>query len=33
MSKIAVVYWSETGNTEQMASTVLEGAKENGADA
>lgn len=33
MSKIAVVYWSGTGNTEQMASAVLEGAKEHGADA
>ena len=33
MSKIAVVYWSGTGNTEQMASAVLEGAKEKGADA
>lgn len=33
MSKIAVVYWSGTGNTEQMASEVLEGAKEKGADA
>lgn len=33
MSKIAVVYWSGTGNTEQMASVVLEGAKEKGADA
>ena len=32
MSKIAVVYWSGTGNTEQMASAVLEGAKGNGAD-
>lgn len=31
MSKIAVVYWSGTGNTEQMASAVLEGAKEKGA--
>ena len=31
--KIAVVYWSGTGNTEQMASAVLEGAKEKGADA
>lgn len=27
MSKIAVVYWSGTGNTEAMASAVLEGAK------
>ena len=33
MSKIAVVYWSGTGNTEQMASAILEGAKEKGADA
>lgn len=33
MSKIAVVYWSGTGNTEQMAFVVLEGAKEKGADA
>ncbi|MCB6414639.1 flavodoxin [Faecalimonas umbilicata] len=33
MSKIAVVYWSGTGNTEQMASAVLEGTKEKGADA
>ena len=33
MNKIAVVYWSGTGNTERMASAVLEGAKEKGADA
>ena len=33
MSKIAVVDWSGTGNTEQMAFAVLEGAKENGTDA
>ncbi len=32
MSKIAVVYWSGTGNTEAMASAVAEGAKENGAE-
>lgn len=32
MSKIAVVYWSGTGNTESMARTVAEGAKENGAE-
>ena len=25
MSKIAVVYWSGTGNTEAMANAVLEG--------
>lgn len=33
MSKIAVVYWSGTGNTEAMASAVSEGAKEKGAEA
>lgn len=33
MSKIAVVYWSGTGNTEAMANAVLEGAKEKGAEA
>lgn len=33
MSKIAVVYWSGTGNTEMMAEAVLEGAKEAGAEA
>lgn len=33
MSKIAVVYWSGTGNTEQMASFVAEGAKAAGAEA
>ncbi len=33
MRKIAVVYWSGTGNTEAMASAVLEGAKEKGAEA
>ena len=32
MSKIAVVYWSGTGNTEAMAEAVAEGAKENGAE-
>ena len=32
MSKIAVVYWSGTGNTEAMAAAVVEGAKENGAE-
>lgn len=31
MSKIAVVYWSGTGNTEAMAAAVEEGAKEKGA--
>lgn len=33
MSKIAVVYWSGTGNTEAMANAVAEGAKEKGAEA
>ena len=33
MSKVAVVYWSGTGNTEAMAFAVAEGAKEKGADA
>ena len=33
MSKIAVVYWSGTGNTEAMAQAILEGTKEAGADA
>ena len=28
MSKVAVVYWSGTGNTEMMAQKVAEGAKE-----
>ena len=32
MSKIAVVYWSGTGNTEAMAQAVADGAKEKGAD-
>ena len=32
MAKVAVVYWSGTGNTETMASAVAEGAKEKGAE-
>ena len=32
MSKVAVVYWSGTGNTEAMANEVAEGAKEAGAE-
>ena len=32
MSKVAVVYWSSTGNTEAMANAVAEGAKEAGAE-
>ena len=31
MSKIAVVYWSGTGNTEAMAKAVLEGINSSGA--
>lgn len=33
MSKVAVVYWSGTGNTEVMANAVLKGAKNAGAEA
>ena len=32
MSKVAVVYWSGTGNTEAMADAVAEGAKGAGAE-
>jgi flavodoxin short chain len=32
MSKIAVVYWSGTGNTEEMANAVAQGAREAGAE-
>ena len=32
MSKIAVVYWSGTGNTESMAKAVVKGAKDKGAE-
>ncbi len=32
MSKVAIVYWSGTGNTEAMATSVLEGVKEAGAE-
>ncbi|HBN56073.1 MAG TPA: flavodoxin [Lachnospiraceae bacterium] len=32
MAKIAVVYWSGTGNTEAMAAAVAEGAKAKGAE-
>lgn len=28
MSKTAIIYWSGTGNTEAMASAILDGAKE-----
>ena len=33
MSKIAVIYWSMTGNTEAMAHAIAEGAQEAGAQA
>ena len=33
MSKIAVVYWSGTGNTEQMANAVMEGVQSAGGTA
>ncbi len=32
MARIAVVYWSDTGNTKEMAGYVAEGVKETGAD-
>lgn len=32
MSKVAVVYWSGTGNTEKIAQLVAQGAKEAGAE-
>ncbi|MDO4484022.1 MAG: flavodoxin [Clostridia bacterium] len=33
MKKIAIVYWSGTGNTEAMATAVAQGVKESGAEA
>ena len=32
MAKVAVVYWSGTGNTEYMANSIVEGAKDAGAE-
>ena len=32
MSKVAVVFWSGTGNTEAMANAIVEGAKSTGAE-
>ena len=32
MNKVAVIYWSGTGNTEAMAEAVVEGIKEEGAE-
>ena len=33
MDKLAVIYWSQTGNTQAMAQAVLEGAQAAGAQA
>ena len=33
MSKAAVIFWSQTGNTEQMASAIAEGIREGGMSA
>ena len=30
MSKIAVIYWSQTGNTEMMANAIAEGIRGSG---
>ena len=30
MSKVAIVFWSQTGNTEQMANAIAEGIREGG---
>ena len=32
MNKVAVIYWSGTGNTETMANAIADGAKEAGAE-
>ncbi len=32
MSKVAVIFWSQTGNTEAMAAAVADGAKAKGAE-
>ena len=32
MSKVAVIFWSGTGNTEKMANAIADGAKEAGAE-
>ena len=31
--KVAVIYWTNTGNTEQMAEEIALGARDAGADA
>ena len=33
MSRVAVVYWSSTGNTEAMANAVADGIREKGGEA
>ena len=33
MNKVAVIFWSGTGNTEAMAAAVADGAKAAGAEA
>ena len=33
MSKVAIVYWSGTGNTEAMANAVADGVREKGSEA
>ena len=33
MSKVGIVYWSGTGNTEKMAACIAEGVREAGAEA
>ena len=30
MSKAAVIYWSQTGNTEQMANAIADGIRDGG---
>ncbi|WP_338433297.1 flavodoxin [Clostridium tyrobutyricum] len=32
MSKVNIIYWTGTGNTESMANLIADGAKEKGAD-
>lgn len=32
MAKVAVIYWTGTGNTEQMAEVIAEAARQGGAD-
>ena len=33
MSKMAVIYWSQTGNTQMMAQAIMVGAVQAGAEA